>query len=78
MYKDEGKMSSILKELLYYKNEQRKLKNMIKNVEKSKNALTLNPCVIDYIANFGLENISNKWSSGLIKNNDFTSPIVLD
>ncbi len=78
MYKDEGKMSSILKELLYYKNEQRKLKNMIKNVEKSKNALTLNPCVIDYIANFGLENISNKWSSGLIKNNDFTSPIVLE
>jgi hypothetical protein len=78
MYKDEGRMSGILKELLYYKNEQRILKNMIKNVEKSKNALTLNPCVIDYIANFGLESISNKWSNGLIKNNDFTSPIVLD
>jgi hypothetical protein len=78
MYKDEGRMSDILKELLYYKNEQRILKNMIKNVEKSKNALTLNPCVIDYIANFGLESISNKWSNGLIRNNDFTSPIVLD
>jgi len=78
MYKDEGRMSGILKELLYYKNEQRILKNIIKNVEKSKNALTLNPCVIDYIANFGMENISNKWSNGLIENNDFTSPLVLE
>lgn len=78
VYKDEGSLSGILSELLYYKNEQRKLKNMIKNVEKSKNALTLNACIVDYIANFGLESISNKWSSSLIKNNDFTSPLSLD
>jgi hypothetical protein len=78
MYKDEGSMSGVLQELLYYKTEQRKLKNVIKNVEKSKNALTLNPCIIDYIANFGLENISDNWSNSLIKNNDFTSPLVLD
>ena len=78
VYKDEGSLSGILNELLYYKNEQRKLKNMHKNVEKSKNALTLNACIVDYIANFGLESISNKWSSSLIKNNDFTSPLVLD
>jgi hypothetical protein len=78
MYKDEGSMSSVLQELLYYKTEQRKLKNVIKNVEKSRNALTLNACIIDYIANFGLENISDNWSNRLLKNNDFTSPLVLD
>jgi hypothetical protein len=78
MYKDKASLSAVLQELLHYKNEQRKLKNAIKNVEKSKNALSLNACIIDYIANFGMENISNKWSDGLIKNNDFTSPLVLD
>jgi len=78
MYKDEASLSAVLQELLHHKTEQRKLKNAIKNVEKSKNALTLNSCIIDYIANFGMENISNKWSNGLIKNNDFTSPLALD
>ncbi len=78
VYKDDVSLAGILNELLYYKNEQRKLKNKIKNVEKSKNALTLNACIVDYIANFGLESVSNKWSNSLIKNNDFTSPLVLD
>jgi len=63
--------------LLYYKDQQRLLKNKIKVAEKSNNALTLKSCIIDYIVNFGMENISKQWSNSLVKNNDFTSPIIM-
>ena len=58
IYKDNEHLSNVLNELFYYKNEQRKLKNIIKVVEKSNNALTLKSCIIDYIVNFGMENIA--------------------
>ncbi|MER5176411.1 MAG: hypothetical protein ABJB73_11655 [Candidatus Nitrosocosmicus sp.] len=79
VYKDgsNNSLSNLLNELFYYKNEQRKLKTIIKTVEKSNNALTLKACIIDYIVNFGMENLAGKWSSNLIKNNDFTSPLIM-
>jgi hypothetical protein len=77
-YKDNDILSNLLNELFYYKNEQRKLKTMIKTVEKSNNALTLKPCLIDYIVNFGMEKISNKWSNNLVKNKDFTDPLIMN
>ena len=66
-----------MNELFYYKNEQRKLKNKIKIAEKSNNALTLKSCIIDYIVNFGMENIFKQWSNNLVKNNDFTAPVIM-
>ncbi len=78
VYKDKDVLKNLLDELLHYKKEQRNLKSLINNVEKSNNALTLKPCIIDYVVNFGMESISNMWSSSLIKNNDFASPLILN
>jgi hypothetical protein len=78
IYRNKDELRSLLNELLVYKKEQRSLKALIHNVEKSNNALTLKSCIIDYIVNFGIENISGMWSSTLIKNNDFASPLVLN
>lgn len=77
VYKDKDALKNLLEDLLYYKKEQRNLKSLINNVEKSNNALTLKSCIIDYVVNFGMDSISNMWSSGLIKNNDFASPLIL-
>jgi hypothetical protein len=78
IYKDSNSLSALLNELFYLKNEQRKLKTIIKTAEKSKNALTLKPCIIDYIVNFGMEKISDKWSYNLVKNNDFTADVIMN
>jgi hypothetical protein len=78
VYKDKDALKSLLDELLFYKKEQRNLKSLINNVEKSNNALTLKSCIIDYVVNFGMDNISNMWSGSLIKNNDFASPLILN
>jgi len=77
IHEDNEKLLALLNELLYYKDEQRLLKNKIKIAEKSNNALTLKSCIIDYIVNFGMKNIFKQWSNSLIKNNDFTSPIIM-
>ena len=78
VYKDKDVLKNLLDDLLHYKKEQRNLKSLINNVEKSNNALTLKPCIIDYVVNFGMDSISNMWSSSLIKNNDFASPLILN
>jgi hypothetical protein len=78
VYKDKDVLKNLLNDLLYYKKEQRNLKSLINNVEKSNNALTLKSCIIDYVVNFGMESTPNLWSSNLIKNNDFASPLILN
>jgi hypothetical protein len=78
VYNDDNNLADLLDTLFYYKKEQRKLKTIVNSVEKSNNALTLKSCIIDYIANFGIENIADIWSKNLIKNNDFTSPLILN
>ncbi len=78
IYSDKNALSDLLNELFYYKNEQRKLKSLVKIVKKSHNALSLKPCLLDYIVNFGMDKISNKWSNTLVKNKDFAFPLKLD
>jgi hypothetical protein len=76
-YKEKEVLKTLLNELMFYKNEQRKLKSKIKIAEKASNALNLKPCIIDYMVNFGMENIADQWSRNLIKNNDFSLPLML-
>lgn len=78
IYENNDSLSRLLNELFYLKNEQRKLKALIKTAEKSNNVLTLKPCIIDYIVNFGMEKISNEWSNSLVKNKDFTTPVIMN
>lgn len=77
IYENKDQLKSLLDNLFYYKQEQRKIKGVIKNVQKSKNALKLKSCIIDYAVNFGIERIEQEWSHKLVDNNDFTKPVLL-
>ena len=67
-----------LSEFHYVKEEQRKIRNLIKVTEKVKNALDLRPCFIDYAVNFGIRNIEIQWYNNLLKINNLAPPLILD
>lgn len=69
-------LKELLKELFLYKEQQRKLKKISKNLENAKTVLNLRACIIDYAVNFGVENISNYWSEYLTREGgDLFKPI---
>src|SRR4029079_14052812 len=76
IYKNKEQLQALLNDLFYYKQEQRKIKDVIKNVQKSKNALKLKSCIIDYAVNMEMEQIEHKWSHNLISNNDLTKSVL--
>ncbi|CAN5637694.1 hypothetical protein BH23THE1_BH23THE1_16730 [soil metagenome] len=78
IFRNKDQLESLLNNLFYYKQEQRKIKDIIKNVQKSKNALKLKPCIIDYVANIGIEHIEQEWSNKLVDNNDLTKSLLIN
>ena len=78
IYGNKAQLQDLLSDLFYYKQEQRKVKDLIKNVQKSKNALKLRSCIIDYAVNMGIEHVEHEWSHKLVENNDLTKPVVLN
>ena len=78
IYGNKAQLQDLLSDLFYYKQEQRKVKDIIKNVQKSKNALKLRSCIIDYAVNMGIEHVEHEWSHKLVENNDLTKPVVLN
>ena len=78
IYKNKDQLESLLNNLFYYKQEQRKIKDITKNVQKSKNALKLKSCIIDYAVNMGIEHIEQEWSHKLVENNDLVKPVLLN
>jgi hypothetical protein len=78
IFRNKDQLESLLNNLFYYKQEQRKIKDVIKNVQKSNNALKLKPCIIDYAANIGIEHIEQEWSNKLVENNDLTKSLIIN
>ena len=78
VYNDKEKLEKLLKELFTYKEEQRKIKELQRNVQKSRNALKLKPCIIDYAVNLGIKQIEYEWSYKLVNNDDLTKPVVIN
>lgn len=78
IYKEEFHMANLLEELFSLKQEQRKIKELLKNVQKCKNALKLKSCIIDYAVNFGIENIEKEWSFKLVSNNELTKSVIIN
>lgn len=78
IYWNKDQLHTLLDDLFYYKQEQRKVKDMIKNVQKSKNALKLKSCIIDYAVNLGIEQIERKWSHRLVEDNDLTKQVEIN
>ena len=78
VYRDGEQLSELLRDLFTYKQEQRKIKQLQKNVQKSRNALKLKPCIIDYAVNLGIKQIEHEWSEKLVSNNDLTKPVYIN
>ncbi len=78
VYKNDEQLEKLLSELFDYKQKQRKIKELQRNVQKSRNALKLKPCIIDYAVNLGIRQIEREWSSKLVNNNDLTKPVYIN
>ena len=77
LVRDGKDIKDVLEELFLLKQEQRKIRQLLKANEKVKKAVTLKPCIIDYIVNFGLKNTENIWRSSLIRNDDLGMPVLM-
>ena len=70
-------IDTTLSELFKLKESQRKLRSLVKIAEKADNALSLNPCFLDYAINFGSKNTERQWSETLMNNDTLVTPTVL-
>ena len=67
----------LLSDLFALKEEQRKIRQLIKVAEKVKNAVEMSPCFIDYAINFGMKNAEIRWSHNLLSNDSLAAPIII-
>jgi hypothetical protein len=59
------------------KQEQRRIRHLIKDAEKVKNAIQTKPSIIDYAINFGVVNTEVLWRQNLLKNDSLAAPLTL-
>ena len=68
----------LLLELFNLKEEQRKIRRLIKITYKVKNAVEMSPCFVDYAVNFGMANTQIQWRGHLLNNeNSLAAPILM-
>jgi hypothetical protein len=70
-------LEQTLSDLFKLKEDQRKIRRMIKILEKVHSAVKLSPCVIDYAINFGIRNAETQWRESLVRNNNLALPVLL-
>jgi hypothetical protein len=72
-------IQTLLSDLFNLKEEQRKIRRLIKIAYKVKNAVYMNPCFVDYAVNFGVANTEMQWRENLLNNtnNSLTAPILM-
>jgi hypothetical protein len=68
---------TVLKDLFNLKEEQRKIRRIIKMTQKVKNAVNMTPCFVDYAVNFGVADTEIQWRENLLNNNNLASPVVM-
>ena len=68
-------MNSVLLNLYKLKQEQRKIRLLIKVAEKVKNAIETKPSIIDYAINFGVVNTEALWQRNLLKNDNLAASV---
>ncbi len=70
-------VDSVLSNLFGLKQEQRRIRHLIKDAEKVKNAIETKPSIIDYAVNFGVVNTEILWRQNLLKNDSLAAPLTL-
>jgi hypothetical protein len=70
-------VEDILSNLFLLKEEQRKIRALIKIAEKVKNAVEMRPCIIDYAVNFGLENTEMQWRQNILNHDSLDAAVMM-
>jgi hypothetical protein len=70
-------IQKVLEDLFSLKEEQRKIRRIIKMTQKVKNAINMSPCFVDYAVNFGVANTEIQWRENLLNNSNLASPLVM-
>lgn len=71
-------IQTLLLDLFNLKEEQRKIRRIIKITYKVKNAVEMSPCFVDYAVNFGMANTETQWREHLLNNNNsLATPILM-
>ena len=78
IYKDKEQFEELIQQLFANKQEQRRIKELQRNVQKSRNALKLKPCIIDYAVNIGIKQVEREWSAKLVHNKDLMEPVYIN
>ncbi|MGB6533492.1 MAG: hypothetical protein WBF33_35850 [Candidatus Nitrosopolaris sp.] len=70
-------IESVLSNLFSLKQEQRRIRHLIKVAEKVKNAIETKPSIIDYAINFGVVNTEMLWRRNLLKNDSLAASLFM-
>jgi hypothetical protein len=70
-------IQTVLEDLFNLKEEQRKVRRIIKMTQKVKNAINMSPCFVDYAVNFGVANTEIQWRENLLNSNNLASPLAM-
>jgi hypothetical protein len=70
-------IDSVLSNLFRLKQEQRRIRHLMKDAEKVKNAIQTKPSIIDYAINFGVVNTERLWRQNLLKNDSLAASLTL-
>jgi hypothetical protein len=71
-------IQTILSDLFSLKEEQRKIRRLIKITLKVKNAVEMSPCIVDYAVNFGVANTQIQWRKHLLDNDhSLATPLLM-
>ncbi|MFZ0513207.1 MAG: hypothetical protein WAM14_16470, partial [Candidatus Nitrosopolaris sp.] len=70
-------IDSVLSDLFRLKQEQRKIRHLIKVAEKVKNAIETKSSIIDYAINFGVVNTEVLWRRNLLKNDSLAASLTM-
>jgi hypothetical protein len=69
-------VDEILAQLFELKEQQRKVRQLIKTADKARSATSLSPCFIDYAVNFGVTATEQRWRAHLSENGNLASPVI--
>jgi hypothetical protein len=67
----------VLSNLFRLKQEQRRIRHLMQDADKVKNAIQTKPSIIDYAINFGVVNTEILWRQNLLKNDSLAASLTL-
>jgi hypothetical protein len=70
-------IDSVLSNLFRLKQEQRRIRHLVKVAKKVKNAIETKPSIIDYAINFGVVNTEVLWRQNLLNNDSLAASLTM-